>query len=41
MVPKFLFEVAQRCEARYFSLAHVSRCDKLTRLYQNGASGTL
>ncbi len=44
MVQKFLLEVAQRCEARYFSpfsLAYISRCDKLTRLYQNDASGTL
>ena len=41
MTPKFLFEVAQRCEARYFSLAHVGRCDELTRLCRNGACGTL
>ena len=41
MVPKFLFEVAQRSDARYFSPAFVSRCDELTRLYQNDPCGAL
>ena len=41
MVPNFLFEVAQRSDARYFSPAYVSRCDELTRLYQNDPCGAL